>query len=319
MRVVEERFENRAGVIVEPASDRDVQDEPTVRNARRRDRFQDLTQVGDAFEPEFAPGQQRFQTRQNIGVRTLRGGDFENRAPLLFRRRRGFGHLLDDGVRADLRQLVERPQDRDGAVAKAEFFERAVQDFAAVEVDFELREGVFRSQVDTLHHVVNNKGGFDVRNDARRPDRVEVALHKLAIAPGLRVFAAPNFRQVVTLERDAEFREVLRRETSERNGQVETHPDFAPAGVFEAVELLVGFVASFAGENLQILENRGVDRAKSVISVNFGNALDQAFARNHRFGEEIAETFQGARLDQLFLLFGRRLGHGVALARLITG
>ena len=96
---------------------------------------------------------------------------------------------------------------------------------------------------------------------------------------------------MVPLERQAELLLVLSDEAGERHGEVEPQADVATAVILEFIELLVGFVAPLAGEDLKILEGRGVDRTKAVAAIDPPRGLDDPLPRHHRLGEVIAETF----------------------------
>ena len=107
---------------------------------------------------------------------------------------------------------------------------------------------------------MNHQQRFDVGGVGRCADRVEVALHELAIATLLSVLAAPNGADVIPLERCADLVDVLRDKTSQRNGQVESQRDIAAAVVEKAEQLLVGLFATFAEQNLGVLQRGRVDR-----------------------------------------------------------
>ncbi len=175
--------------------------------------------------------------------------------------------------------------------------EQAAEHFPIVDADFELRERRARSQVDPLHHVVDDQSGFDVGDDGFGADGVEIALHELAVAPGLRVFAPPHFSVMVALERNRQFGQVLRRVPGQRNGQVEAQSDVPATVVFEFVELLVGFLAAFSEQNIEVFQRRRVNRAETVGAVNTDGRFDEAFAGQHDVRQKIAKTFERARRD----------------------
>ena len=130
-----------------------------------------------------------------------------------------------------------------------------------------------------------------------RADRVEIALHELAVAAALRVLAAPDRGDVIALERHAQLADVLGGEAGQRHGQVEPHADLAAAVVLELVELLVGFVAPLAGEDFQVLQRRRVDRAEAERAIDLLGRGDQPLARDHRLGQIVAKAFERAGFD----------------------
>ena len=153
-------------------------------------------------------------------------------------------------------------------------------------------------EADRAEQVVDDEHRFDIGGDAVGADRVEVALHELAVAAALRVLAAPDRGDVVALERRAEFADVLGGEAGERHGEVEPQADVAAAVVLEVVELLVGFVAPLAEEDFEVLERRRIDRAKAVGAIDAPGRVDDLLARHHRFRQIVAETFERARLNE---------------------
>ena len=102
-----------------------------------------------------------------------------------------------------------------------------------------------------------------------RADRVEIALHELAVAAPLRVLAAPDRGDVIPLERRAELVPMCWA-TNRASGTVRSNrmPDVAPAVILKAIELLVGLVAPFAGEDFEVLQRRRVDRAEPVAAID---------------------------------------------------
>ena len=76
-------------------------------------------------------------------------------------------------------------------------------------------------------------------------------------------------------------------------------PDPAAAVVLELVELLVGLLAPLAGEDLQVLQRRRVDRAEAVRAVHPPGRVDQPLARDHRLRQVVAEALEGAGRDAL--------------------
>ena len=160
------------------------------------------------------------------------------------------------------------------------------------------------AEADRAEQIVDDQRGFDVGGDRAGADRVEIALHELAVTAALRVFAPPNRGDVIPLERDAQLVGVLGHEAGQRHRQVEPQPDPTPAVVLELVKLLVGLVAPLAGEDFQIFERRRVDRAETVGAINPPGRVDQPLARNHDFRRIIAEALQRAGSDAC------RFGHG---------
>jgi hypothetical protein len=69
--------------------------------------------------------------------------------------------------------------------------------------------------------------------------------------------------------------------------------------VLELIELLVGFLAPLARENLQVFQGRRVDGGKAVPAIDPPRGLDQPLARDHGLGQIVAEALERPRLDTL--------------------
>ena len=136
-------------------------------------------------------------------------------------------------------------------------------------------------EADGPQQVVDHQRRLDVGGDRQRADRVEVALHELAVAAALRVLAAPHRGDVVALERRAQLVDVLGDEARQRHRQVEPHADVAPAVVLKAVELLVGLVAPLAERGFRGTRSAGVsiglsrtsDRRAARVSISRSRAI----------------------------------------------
>ena len=235
---------------------------------------------------------QLLGTGQDLIARSFEPRELQHRldlAPSGARRRLEFGCDL---VRTDLLELVEGTQDLGLALEQAEDFEQTGEDASIVDPNREPLESECTEQI------VNDERGLGVHRGANLADRVEVALHELSIAPPLGVLAAPNRADLIALERNAERSDVLGRETCERDRQIESHPDVAPATVGEAVHLLVRLCAALAEQDLGEFERRCVDRTEPVAPVDTLGGVDEPLARDHRGGQEVAEALEGPRLNE---------------------
>ena len=145
---------------------------------------------------------------------------------------------------------------------------------------------------------MNHDHDLGVGHEAGRSDRIEIALHELAVTTALSPFASPYGTEVVPLERDAQLRDVLCCVPCERDGEVEPEPDMAASVVLEPVELPVGLFATLAGEDFQILECRRVDRTEAEGTEERAGAVHDRLAHEHRFGKKIAEALQRSRFDR---------------------
>ena len=90
---------------------------------------------------------------------------------------------------------------------------------------------------------------------------------------------------------------VLGGEPREGHGEIEPHAHLPAAMVGEAVHLLVGLLASLAGEDLEVLERRRVDRGEAVGPVHPPGDVEDSLAGQGLRRQVITEALQGARFD----------------------
>lgn len=81
--------------------------------------------------------------------------------------------------------------------------------------------------------------------------------------------------------------------TSQWYREIKPHRDIVFA-VIEAEHLSIGFFATFAAQDFGQLKGRGVDRHKTVRSINGSSCFHQLLARDHHFGQKIPEASESA-------------------------
>ena len=104
------------------------------------------------------------------------------------------------------------------------------------------------------------------------------------------------------LERGA----VLRDKPRQWHRQIESHAHLPAAVVLEPVELLVGLVAPFTRENLQVFQGWRIDWGKAIAAIHAAGRVDEPLARNHRLGKVIAKALERARFDSFHIGHERR-------------
>jgi hypothetical protein len=293
--VQQERLVHRPGVVIEPAADRQVHPQPAVRNPGRPEHPDHLPQVRHSLTRLVVVGEPAVELVQDVGVRPGRLGQGDDLGGLL-RAHAGLPtHLLDDLLRPDLAQLVQRPQQGRRLPLQPELGEKAIQDPAVVDPDLEPVEAEGDEQV------VDDERDLDVGGVRQGADGVEVALHELAEPAGLRALAPPDGPEVIPLERQAQFGEVLRHEPGERDREVEPQRDVPVAGVLESVELLVDLRSGLdlGQQHLGQLDGRGVDGGEAVGAVDLAGGLHEPLAGDHEGRRVVAEALEDAGLDQL--------------------
>src|SRR5215213_418978 len=100
-------------------------------------------------------------------------------------------------------------------------------------------------------------------------------------------------------------------------GQVVAEPDLTTAGVLEAVHQLFVF-ARLAGENVEILQRRGVERLEPMALEDVAENSDDPLAQDHLLRQVVAEPLEDACLPLLSSPLAAHLppilsGHDVAV------
>ncbi len=263
-----------------------------IRHAGRARASQYRSQVLHPCQPFVTAGQQRFERRQHFIGRTGQFRESQHGFGLGLGGLRLFLHLQNDFFRADLGQLVECSQDGSRLAGQVKFFQQAVEDHAVIDLDGKVGEANGAQQV------VDHQRRLDVGNDTGSADRVEVALHELAIASALRVLAAPDGGDVVTFERSSQLRNMLSNEAGERDGQVEPQAHSPAAMIDKLVQLSIGLLAPLAGQDLQVFQRGCIDRTEAIRTINAPGCLDQLLARHHDGREVIAESLERSGRNQ---------------------
>src|SRR5688572_19064925 len=94
-------------------------------------------------------------------------------------------------------------------------------------------------KADRPQEIVHDEHGLGVGRNTAGADRIEIALHELAVAAALRVLAPPYGGNVVALEWRAERADVLCGKAGQGHGEIESQTDIATAMVLETIQLLV--------------------------------------------------------------------------------
>ena len=259
--------------------------QPLAGHPRGGNRSGEFAQLRQAALARFAALEQRLQLLKNVDARPLQPRQSQDGCRLLVGRSCRGGQFHGNSFGADLRQFVECPQHVVRLLGQTFFFQQPVQDLPIVHPNREL----FKTECSK--QIVDHEHRFDVGRGAGGADRVEVALHKLAIAASLSVFAAPDVGDLIPFERRAQLLNVLGHEPRQRHRKIKPQADCPAAMILELIELLVGLRASFTDENVQMLQRRRVDGGEPVGAIHLPGRLDDPLPRNHRRGRIIAETF----------------------------
>ena len=306
-QVVEKTLQHDPRVVVEPAGDRWIDHDPSLRHARLPHAVEKAPQRGHASPTRFRTADEPIKGGEHsqwiagklCHAEQLCSHVGRHTVGLQFRRHRLGGRLA---------KLIERPQHVGRAVGDAAFLQDAGEHAAVVDPDREAADA------DRGEQVVHDEHRLQVGHGARGADRVEVALHELAIPAPLRVFTPPHRRHVIPLEGRAEHPDVLGAEPGEGHGEVKPQAHVAAAMVLEAVELLVGLVAPLAGEDLEVFERRRVDRREAVGAVDAAGDVENLFAGQGLRRQVVAKALERTGFDE-----AAGFGHAVNLLYASTG
>ena len=289
-QVVQEGFVDDTGVIVEAAGDGRVE----YKGRLDADRFHQGADLPHAFRVFGRAAGHFFHERQGclkvfrpvsgaLDVREDVGSSVFSRN--LRKERRGF-------VGTDLGKLVHRAEDIFAFVRKAARRKEAVEDAAV---------GDFYRD---LFHADGGKGRFHEREDFKvhrfgvRPDDVEVALEELAVAAGLRFFAAPDLGDVIAFEGEVELVLVGGDKPREGDRQVEAEGNVAPAVIGKPEYLFFGFPVALAQKDFGVFKGRRIDGHESEGAETRRQFFDEQRAGGFFRGQCVAETFQYSGLYQ---------------------
>ena len=198
---------------------------------------------------------------------------------------------------ADLRQLVERPEDRPAPSRKAQRVEHAVEDLAIVERDREVRHsGGGQGGVDHL-------GDLGVGQHALGADDVEIALDELA-EPALGGPLAPEDRaDGIPLEGQPQLVHMPGDEPGQGDGEVE------PEGKLARRAPLVGHLEDLpqdlvrpgplAGQDLHALDVRRLDRHETEARKRLAERRQHPLAGDHHRGRQVPQPAGHAGVDHV--------------------
>ena len=125
-----------------------------------------------------------------------------------------------------------------------------------------------RQEVEFAERFCHHAGDLDVvvRRESVAPDDVDVGLRELAIAPGLRTFAAPDLLDLVAAEREVEVAGVVEHIACERHGEVEVQPQpgVAVLGVQPAQHVDLFVDLALAQQRVERFGSTRFDRREAV-------------------------------------------------------
>ncbi len=219
--VVEQRFVDRAGVVVEAARDREVEHEVLLGHPERLDEAEHLDELAAALFERGRPGAERGELGAGV-VERRRARAHEGQQPVdragvepeVGRRERG-AHV----VFAALVELVDLAQDErlPRGLGDAEPLEKAPHQLAVVEVNGE------GPDAEVAKDAINDRRQLGVVADRERifADDVDVALVEFAKAPRLVALAAVDPLHLVAPKGEGEIGFVLGDVARERHGEIE--------------------------------------------------------------------------------------------------
>ena len=260
--VEKRRLIDGAGVVVQPAGDREIDGEVLLRHAERAEVFYDRRQLVKAGVEGLVAAAVALERGEDLGIRAADGDELQDLVGLFLRR----AALLDQNevylVRADLVELVHGAHDVARTRGKAEHGVEAVEDLAVVDADLEpvqthLREGLVDDRRDL---------GLVCDVEPAVADDVDVRLIELTEAAALGALAAVDLADLIAAEREGQLAVVQRDVFCQRHSQVKAKGQVAVA-LLEAVDLLFRLAAALGEQHVGRLDRGRVERRKAVEAV----------------------------------------------------
>ena len=287
--VKQRRLIHRAGVVVEPTGDGEVDREVLLRHAEAAEVFRDRRKLVEPLVKQRVLAAVAGERGEHLVICATDRGEAQNIVRLLA----GDGKIVRQNgahaILADLLQLVHRAHDIAGLLREAQHGIKAVQNFAVVDTDLELFEA------ETGEHRVDDRGNFRVVRDVQRAvaDDVDVRLIELTEAAALSALAAVDLADLVAPERKRQFIIVQRNVLRQRHGEVEAQAQIGVA-LRKAVDLLLRLAAAFGKQDLAGLEQRRVQRREAVERIGGTDRLHDALHLLLRSGQQLHKARQGA-------------------------
>ena len=290
---------DRAGVVVQSASDLEVGDDGA--GAAASGGLEQGGQLGQALDEELG-GLGACQRPQDLigdvlTIGTGDGGEPEGLRRLLRAGANALGELGGHLLRADLVELVDHAQDLDEPVrVDADRLVEALGDLAVGDVDGD------RGHRQGAERLVHDEGDLDVvvERQGTVTDDVDVGLDELAEASLLGPFPAPDLLDLVALEREGQQPGIVHDIAGEGDGQVEVEPQLLArirlglGGIglqaAEQVDLLGGL--PLLRQLAQRLDGAGLDAAEAVELEGAAQDVDEVLLDDVARGEPLGEAGQ---------------------------
>src|SRR5680860_11120 len=283
-----QRLEHRPGVVVDPASEREVDFPRRGRDAQIVDEPCKLPQFGYGLHPTRKRDEVGLGGGEQFRVRS-RAGDEYNHAIGGQIVNSGTGEFSLDPVGANLAQLVDGAEHRSGVRFghPGEAGQR-LQQLPVIDRDHRL------PQIHGFQRVGEDAHGFGIRQHRGRTDDVCIALPEFPEPAPLRFLGPPHRSDLVALERDHRLLLVHRVVAGQRDSQVvaKTH---LPIALIEEVIHQLFVLAGLAGQGLHVLKGRCVKWFESVPFEDRAEDRDHAQAEAHLFRRVVPEAFEDLR------------------------
>ena len=283
--VIEGRFIDRAGVVVQTARDRQVNGEVLLGHAEGAQLLGNGRQLGKAGVKDLVFAAPCLQRVQNLGVCAANGDEAQDLVGLLLRN----AAVLDQDhaylLRADLVELVDGSHDVAGLPAQTEQGIEAVEQLAVVDADGEALEAeAAEDGIDDGRDL-----GLVENVELAVADDVNVGLIKLAEAAALGALTAIDLADLIAPEGEGQLVGVQRDVFGQRNGQVKAQRKITVA-LLEAVDLLFRLAAALGQQDLGGFQQRGVERREAVERIGLAQDLHHALELHLRRGQQLHEA-----------------------------
>ena len=292
---------DRAGVVVQSASDLEVGDDGA--GAAASSGLEQGGQLGQALDEELGGLGAGQRPQDLIGdVLTIGagdGGEPEGLCRLLRGGADALGELGGHLLGTDLVELVDHAQDLDEPVrVNPDRLVEALGDLTVGDVDGD------RGHRQGAERLVHDEGDLDVvvERQGAVTDDVDIGLDELAEASLLGPFPAPDLLDLVALEREGQQPGIVHDVAGEGDGQVEVEPQLLArirlrlgvGGIglkaAEQVDLLGGL--PLLRQLAQRLDGTGLDAAEAVELEGAAQDVDEVLLDDVARGEPLGEAGQ---------------------------
>ena len=283
--VEQRRLVDGAGVVVQPARDRQVDGEVLLRHAEGGEVLHHRRQLIQTLVEDVAAAAVALERGEHLAVAAGDGDELQDLARLLVRQADVLHQTGPDLLRADLVEFIDGAHDVAGLLREPQHRIKAVQDLAVVHADLETLEP------EGGERLVNDGGDLGLVRDVKFAvaDHVDVGLIELAEAAALGALAAVDLANLIAAEGEGEVVVVQGDVLRQRHRQVKAQREIS-VSLLEAVDLLLRLAAAFGEQHLAGLDDGGIERGEAIAAVGRAEDVHHPLHLLLRTGQQLHEA-----------------------------